>query len=234
MRRGPASRAEMAVGSARRAVISAADALVAERARPALRIRRAQRVARRVDAAERGAAVGVPQALRRRRRSVGAGAARSTTGRARSRWWSRTPRGTARRRRAALTAGRVVVAEDHAAGAAGRAAVLVAAAVGAGLVGLAGVRRRCRTRATQLPTTQTRPVEQSVSTLHGVAGMPPFGLPPPAVGPVPVVPLPPVVPVVPPRRCRPSRRHSGSTDYRECTRRRRQSRGSQPRHQEGS
>src|SRR2546421_11689334 len=68
------SRLTMAVGSARGAVIGAAHALVAEGAGGALRAGRAQRMTGGVNAAERGAAVGVPQALRAHRRRIGAGA----------------------------------------------------------------------------------------------------------------------------------------------------------------
>ena len=137
----------MAVGSARRAVISAAHALVAERAAATLRIARAERMAGGVDAAEGRAAIGVPQALRRHRRSVGA---RTVAARLTER---AVGRGGARRvalpsdADAALAAGRVVVAEHHRAGAARIAAIRVAAPVGARLIREARIGRAARRHA---------------------------------------------------------------------------------------
>src|SRR5262245_61088343 len=56
--------------STRGAITCATDSLVTKRHRPALRVDRTERVTARVDAAERRAAVGVPQALRHRRRGI--------------------------------------------------------------------------------------------------------------------------------------------------------------------
>src|SRR5580765_452025 len=95
-----------------------------------------------VDAAERGSAVAVPQALRRGRRRVGARAVRAALAE------RAVGRGRARRvalpgdAHAALAAGRVAVADHDAAAAAGIAAVVVAAAVGAGLTRRARVGAR--------------------------------------------------------------------------------------------
>src|SRR6185369_9199816 len=125
----PAPGAEMAVGSARGAVIGAAHTRVAERLGAALRVGRAQRMARGVDAAERGAAIAIPQALRRRRRRVGARAVHAAlperaVGRGRA---GRVA--LPRHAHAALTAGRVAVADDDVARAAAGAAAVVADAV---------------------------------------------------------------------------------------------------------
>src|SRR4051812_15586142 len=95
-----------------------------------------------VDAAERGAAVAVPQALRRRRRRVRARAVRAAL----------AERAIGRRRarrvalpgdaHAALAARGVAVASHDAARAAAVAAVVVAAAIGAGLARRAGIGAR--------------------------------------------------------------------------------------------
>ena len=196
------ARAEMAVGSARGTIIGAAHARVAERL--------ARHTARRSSTADGSAALmqrndapqsDVPQALRRHRRGVGARAARAAL----------SERAVARRRarRVALPGDADAALSPHAvsllqrttvAGAARVAAVGVAAAVGAGLVG-EHMLIRVAHAATQWPTMQTSPLAQSLSTLHGGAGMPPFGLPAAGRRPVPVDPLPPVC-RWPPRQCR--------------------------------
>src|SRR5262249_28912455 len=99
-----------------------------------------------VDAAERDAAVGVPQALRRHRRRVAACAvlaalAERAVARGRAGAMALTAEADASR-----AARHVAVADDHARQAAGRAAVDVAAAGGAGLAvrALVGVAARRR------------------------------------------------------------------------------------------